>query len=266
MRTVRRTWYVLLVPFAVSCAFLFTFLLAFRQVQPITDSAAIAVIVGAMAGALGAVLTGALTALVAVWSQSVTHSQQLRDRVSSHALELTRMDYELRIRALDESRESAEFLAPVKVYRELYRALLQLHEKNEWPLQIEQLGLLGIFQFDPARKVRLEDRRKQLALILEFLGKPASDFKVLQGAGNTWDEEWRRAKARPIQEWVERYRPLFPSDVQKALTGIANLAGTVVVGGGVELGLRLESFEAARGWMETLESYSAELRRESGEA
>jgi hypothetical protein len=37
-------------------------------------------------------------------------------------------------------------LAAAKVYRELYRAMVELRTEGTWPKAIEELGLLNIFE------------------------------------------------------------------------------------------------------------------------
>jgi len=117
---------------------------------------------------------------------------------------------------------------------------------------------------DSKIKARFDDKRTQLDLLLEFLGAPVTEFKTLRGVGNTWDEVWRRERARTISEWVERYRPRFPEDIQRAMTGLANMAGTMTVERGMELGQRLEAIEATETWITTIKSYVVELRRDLG--
>jgi hypothetical protein len=117
---------------------------------------------------------------------------------------------------------------------------------------------------DSRIKARFDDKRMQLDLLLEFLGAPANEFKTLQCVGNTWDEVWRRERARTVSEWVERYRPRFPEDIQRALTGFANMAGTMTVEHGLELGQRPQSIEATQVWITTIKSYVGALRNELG--
>ena len=118
-------------------------------------SAAQAAIIGALAGALGGVVASTLSSLSSLWAGSRDFEERLKDRVSDHALELTRMDYELRQKSLELTKEKREFLAPVKVYRELYRALLELHETGNWPDTINELGLLSIFPLGAEEKPKL---------------------------------------------------------------------------------------------------------------
>jgi hypothetical protein len=111
------------------------------------------------------------------------------------------------------------------------------------------------------KKYYLEDLKRQRELLLEFLGTPRADFTMLYGVGDTWDEAWRREKAGTVQKWVEQYRPLFPKDVQRALTLLANMAGSMVVedSGGYELARRLEGSEAASDATKVIEGYFAKI-------
>jgi len=113
---------------------------------PSFDVTAKAVVIGALAGTIGGIIGSTITSLVNLWDRERDAEERLKDRVSSHALELTRMDYEMRQKALEVTKRRKKRLAPIKVYRELYRALLELHEKGTWPDTIDKLGLLGIFE------------------------------------------------------------------------------------------------------------------------
>lgn len=142
---------------------------------------------------------------------------------------------------------------PGEPYDEQLRVLRTLEE-----LDPDHIWLLA----DSSKKARLEDLSKQLDLLREFLGKPASDFMTLQNVGNTWDEQWRREKAQGIREWVERHRSQFPQHVQEALTGIMNLAGTTVAELGMQLAQRPESFQMSSEWLDTVKKYVNELKAE----
>lgn len=50
------------------------------------------VVLGALAGALGRIVSGALTSIVTAWVQDRQNTEKLCDRVSAHALELTRLE------------------------------------------------------------------------------------------------------------------------------------------------------------------------------
>ena len=111
------------------------------------------------------------------------------------------------------------------------------------------------------REYHLEDLKKQRELPLDFLGKPKSEFLTLQGVGDTWDENWRREKARTVQNWVEQYKPLFPKDVQKALTGVANLAGMMVHEDGMKKAQHLAAVEASQDNLSVIKKYAEEVEK-----
>ena len=112
------------------------------------------------------------------------------------------------------------------------------------------------------RNYYLEDLKKQRELLLEFLGSPRSTLTTLHGVGDTWDEKWRRDKSSTINEWVERYRPHFPEPIQRALTGLANTAGSMVLEESQKLVRQGESFQAAHNKIEIIRSYVDEIGNE----
>lgn len=125
-----------------------TFLLTIKYIE----SPVMAAIVGTIIGSIG----GVFGFIISAWSKArelrektEDREEQIRDRSSKYALELTKMDFELRQKSLQSIKSKAMFLAPTKVYRELYKALLELHKKGTWPKTIEQLGLLNIFPLGP---------------------------------------------------------------------------------------------------------------------
>ncbi|MFZ5953628.1 MAG: hypothetical protein ACOYT8_00845 [Candidatus Dependentiae bacterium] len=116
---------------------------------PKIDSAAVAgfigVLVGSFAGLIGSI-ANSITGILKIEKESEI---QLKNRISNHALELTRMDYELRQKSLELNHEKQYFLAPAKVYRTFYRSLLELHTTGNWPKDAENQGLLNIFELGP---------------------------------------------------------------------------------------------------------------------
>lgn len=111
----------------------------------------IAALGGALAGTLGPVAIAAMERM----SRERETDERIRDEASRVALELTRIDYELRQQALSDSEPEREFLAPAKVYREFYRAVVDLRTKDEWPHSIQELGLLNVFT------IRYKSRRPE---------------------------------------------------------------------------------------------------------
>ena len=107
----------------------------------------------------------------------------------------------------------------------------------------------------------LEDLKKQRELLLEFLGKPKSDFTILHGVGNTQNEDWRKSKVQTISDWIEIYRPRFPDNIRKALTTIANIAGSMVLNESQKVVQGLKGFEATTKSVESIEKYVDEINK-----
>jgi len=110
------------------------------------DSTAIAAILGAVGGGLIGVFGTSFSSLIGFLDRTRDVEERRKDRVSAHAVELTKMDYQLRQEALGMTGKEQEFLAPIKVYREFYRAMIELHDQGSWPQKIEDLGLLRTFK------------------------------------------------------------------------------------------------------------------------
>lgn len=113
---------------------------------PLLDSTTVAGIIGVVIGSAFTLLGTFTTSIVGAWRVEKETEEQLKDRISNHALELTRMDYKLRQKSLSSTGSKQKFLAPAKVYRTFYRALLELHTTGNWPKEVEELGLLNIFE------------------------------------------------------------------------------------------------------------------------
>jgi hypothetical protein len=111
----------------------------------ILDATALAAILGALVGSIFGLLGAALPSIVTLWNRERDHDRQLRDRVSQHALELTQVHFNLRMKSLETLKRKKRVLAPIKVYRELYKALYLFDTTGEWPDTINQLGLLAMF-------------------------------------------------------------------------------------------------------------------------
>jgi hypothetical protein len=133
------------VPLALMVPFV---LWALPSIESPTVSGLLGVVIGSLVGLVGSTAA----ALVNVWKVTREAEQKLQDRISNHALQLTQMDFELRQKSLERSRSERFFLAPAKVYRTFYRALLALHTTGEWPKEVEELGLLNIFALGPRQE------------------------------------------------------------------------------------------------------------------
>lgn len=130
--------------------FMTLYLIAFGLIVyflfPKLDSSAAAGILGAIGGALFGFLGTTVTTLVTASDRTKELTERLKDRVSNHAIELTKMDFALRQKSLELKKTTKHLLAPAKVYREFYYALLELHEKGTWPKSVQDAGLLSIIE------------------------------------------------------------------------------------------------------------------------
>lgn len=102
-------------------------------------------LIAALGGALVASLAPVVTATLSNLGQERDRIERIRDEASRVAIELTKMDYDLRQHALADG-QTQQVLAAAKVYRELYRAIVELRTEGTWPKAIEELGLLNIFE------------------------------------------------------------------------------------------------------------------------
>jgi len=107
--------------------------------------AVISVLGGALAGIVGS-FVGAIIAMLRVEKESET---KIKEYASSQALDLTKLEIELRLK---EGRQM-KILAVAKIYREFYKALFDLYDTKTWPKKIEELGLLNIYDFSQTNKV-----------------------------------------------------------------------------------------------------------------
>jgi hypothetical protein len=118
---------------------------------PLFNSPAAAGIIGVVIGSFMGLLGAMASSIVGIWKATKDVGDKLKDRISNYALELTKLDYELRQKSLDSNETKQLFLAPVKVYRTFYKALHELHTAGNWPKEPEELGLLNIFELGQKR-------------------------------------------------------------------------------------------------------------------
>jgi hypothetical protein len=118
-------------------------------------------LIAALGGALAASLGPTITAMLTSFGQTRETDEKIRDEASRVSLELTRMDYELRQQALPDG-YAQQFLAPAKVYREFYKAIVELRVKGTWPETIEKLGLLNIFTVARKQKNQIDSNDKTI--------------------------------------------------------------------------------------------------------
>ncbi len=113
---------------------------------PVADSATTAGIVGVAIGGMVGLFGSVVNMAVGMSRAARDADERLKDRISQHALELTRLEYQLRYNSLDRNKGTLLFLAPAKIYRTFYRALLELHTTGNWPKEVEELGLLSVVE------------------------------------------------------------------------------------------------------------------------
>ena len=113
------------------------------------------VFIGAFVGIFGTIRS----TIVGAWKTSKETESQLKDRVSNHALQLAQMDFDLRQKSLQLSKKKQDFLAPIKVYKTFYNALIELHTKGNWPKVVEEQGLMNIFEFNPLEEINNEKEK-----------------------------------------------------------------------------------------------------------
>ena len=82
-------------------------------------------LIAALGGTLVASVAPVMTATLSSLGQERDLNERIRDEASRVTLELTKMDYDLRQRALLDG-QAQQVLAAAKVYRELYRAVVEL--------------------------------------------------------------------------------------------------------------------------------------------
>jgi hypothetical protein len=138
-------WKVILLPLAYAAVALILLFGVLWLSGHFGSTGATTTLVAALGGALVASLGPVITATLSNLGQQRDMDERIRDEASRVALELTRMDYDLRQQALPDGR-AQQFLAPAKVYREFYKAIVELRTEGTWPKAIEELGLLSIFE------------------------------------------------------------------------------------------------------------------------
>ncbi|SRR5258706_13678006 len=141
--TIKRLIIVLVVTMAIYIIGIILLLLSAYQKL---DQTTIAAIIGGLVGTLGGVLGAVIVAIVTIWEKSQENQEKTKDRVAEFALEVTKLDYQLRQQELTTTSKKKQFYAPAKVYREFYKALLEFEQTGHWPKNIEELGLLNIIE------------------------------------------------------------------------------------------------------------------------
>jgi hypothetical protein len=127
------------IPIIYIILFALLLIIVWAQLDKPAIIAIVSVIAGGLAGIIGSFAGGIIT-LKRIETESEI---KLKEYASSQALELTKLELELRRK---EGRQR-QFLAAAKIYREFYKALFELYETKTWPKAIEDQGLLTIYDF-----------------------------------------------------------------------------------------------------------------------
>jgi hypothetical protein len=130
---------VMWIPVVYLVLFAVLLLIVWPQLDRPAIIAVVSVLGGGLAGVVGSFI-GAIIALQRVEKESET---KIKEYASAQALELTKLEIELRQK---EGRQK-QLLAVAKIYREFYKALFDLYETKTWPRAIMEQGLLNIYDF-----------------------------------------------------------------------------------------------------------------------
>lgn len=133
--------YVLVV-IGIVIAYLLLFAGLLWRVWPRLDPVATVGIVGVVGGGLAGVIGAAVAGMIGLWRAEKESEDRLKHYASMQALELTKLEYELRMPT-----GIKEHYAPAKVYREFYKALFELYATKSWPKDIEIMGLLNVLKY-----------------------------------------------------------------------------------------------------------------------
>jgi len=127
------------IPIAYMAGFGVLLLIAWPHLDATGTVGVVSVLGGGLAGVVGS-FVGAVVALQRMEKESQT---KVKEFAASQALELTKLEIDLRLR---EGRQH-QLLAAAKIYREFYKALFELYDTKKWPKEIEQQGLINIYDF-----------------------------------------------------------------------------------------------------------------------
>jgi hypothetical protein len=127
------------IPIAYMAVFGVLLLIAWPHLDATGTVGVVSVLGGGLAGVVGA-FVGAVVALQRMEKESQT---KIKEFAASQALELTKLEIDLRLK---EGRQH-RLLAAAKIYREFYKALFELYDTKTWPKDIQKQGLINIYDF-----------------------------------------------------------------------------------------------------------------------
>ena len=143
---------VLLVPVLFILLFSVLLLCVWPQLDRTAIIAVVSVLGGSLAGVVGT-FVGAIIAMLRVEKESEI---KIKEYASSQALELTKLEIELR----QKDGRQKQLLAAAKIYREFYKALFELYETKTWPDAVYEQGLLNIYDFSASSQGKKVDNKE----------------------------------------------------------------------------------------------------------
>lgn len=142
--------------FWIPVVYILLFAVLLLCVWPQLDRPAIIAVVSVLGGGLAGVVGSFVGAIIALQRVEKESEIKIKEYASSQALELTKLEIELRQK---EGRQK-QLLAAAKIYREFYKALFELYETKTWPKEIGKLGLINIYDFSASRKEKKEENKE----------------------------------------------------------------------------------------------------------
>jgi len=127
----------------IPVVYLLLFAVLLLIVWPKLDKPAIIAVVSVLGGGLAGVVGSFIGAIIALQRVEKESEIKIKEYASAQALELTKLEIELRQK---EGRQK-QLLAVAKIYREFYKALFELYDTKTWPRAIMDQGLLNIYDF-----------------------------------------------------------------------------------------------------------------------
>lgn len=140
----------------IPVAYILLFAIVLLIVWPQLDKSAIIAVVSVLGGGLAGVVGSFVGGIISLQRVEKESEIKIKEYASSQALELTKLEIELRRK---EGRQK-QLLAVAKIYREFYKALFDLYETKTWPREIMEQGLLNIYDFSAANQDKEEDDKE----------------------------------------------------------------------------------------------------------
>ena len=142
--------------FWIPIVYILIFAVLLLCVWPQLDGPAIIAVVSVLGGGLAGVAGSFVGAIIALQRVEKESEIKIKEYASSQALELTKLEIELRQK---EGRQK-QLLAAAKIYREFYKALFELYETKTWPSEVLRQGLLNIYDFSASSQGKKEENKE----------------------------------------------------------------------------------------------------------